>query len=309
MKAFIFSGQGSQKEGMGQALVAASQAAARVYEQAADTVGLDILNLNEQQLQQTKYAQLAIVTMSMAAWAAYEEAAEAQAGASTDPSAFAGFSLGEYSALGAAGILTLTDLLKLTAVRADLMQEAASKQPGSMYAVIGMQDEVVEDILSQPPYAGSVFPVNYNCPGQLVISGLSEPAEQAAEALKSAGARRIVKLNVNGAFHTHYMSEAAEKLKQYASKLEFAEPCGIIYSNTDAGRVSVGTDWPQRLYDHMCRPVRWSSEIQAMREDGFCQYIEFGYGRVLTGLIRKIDRELIAAAVEDPESLAAALTL
>lgn len=309
MKAFVFSGQGSQKEGMGQALFAASQAAARVYEQAADTVELDILNLNEQQLQQTKYAQLAIVTMSMAAWAAYEEAAEAQAGASTDPSAFAGFSLGEYSALGAAGILKLTDLLKLTAVRADLMQEAASKQPGSMYAVIGLQDESVEEILSRPPYSGRVFPVNYNCPGQLVISGLSEPAEQAAEALKSAGARRIVKLNVNGAFHTHYMSAAAEALKQYAGQLEFAEPSGIIYSNADAVRVPANTDWPQRLYDHMCSPVRWTSEVNSMRTDGFCQYIEFGYGRVLTGLLRKIDRSLNAVAVEDPESLAAALDL
>lgn len=309
MKAFVFSGQGSQKEGMGQALASANRAAAQIYEEASDTVGLDVLNLSEQQLQQTNYAQLAIVVMSLASWASYSQAVDNYIDNDLSTSAYAGFSLGEYSALGACRVLKLPQLLKLISVRAGLMQEAALKQPGSMYAVIGMSESLIDDLLLQPDYRDRVFPVNYNCPGQLVISGAAEYTDRAADDLKSAGARRVVKLNVNGAFHTPYMSEAAEELKKYAGKLEFAKPFGLIYSNKDAALVPSGVDWPQRLYDHMCSPVRWSSEIIAMREDGFCQFIEFGYGRVLTGLIRKIDRGLIAAAVEDPDTLAAALKI
>jgi len=207
MIACIFAGQGSQSVGMGQQLAASSAAARNIYADAAEVAGIDLLNLDESQLSQTRFAQLAIVTLSLAAFAAFREA-----GIPGQDMAFAGFSLGEYSALSAAGVLDTPAVLRLVEERSRLMQLAAEANPGAMYAILGLDDAKIEAILAQPEFAGLVYPVNYNCPGQLVIAGAEAETAAAAAAIKAAGAKRALKLNVNGAFHTRFMSDAAPGL-------------------------------------------------------------------------------------------------
>lgn len=302
MIACVFSGQGSQKTDMGQELCAQSPAARSVYAAAADFLGFDLLTLDEEQLAQTRFAQLSIVTMSLAAWAAFKESA-----GDLPTTAFAGFSLGEYSVLVAAGVLTLTDLLKLVNERARLMQAASDATPGVMYAVMGMDDAILLEVVGQPQFAGKVYAVNFNCPGQTVIAGLEEPAAACVEALTAAGARKIRRLNVSGAFHTPLMQPAAEQLTAFAGGLTFSQPSGVVYSNTSGLPLPADTDWPAYLALHMCSPVRWTAEVSNLKQDGAAAFFEFGPGKVLTGLIRKITPESVVQPVEDSRTLADAL--
>lgn len=304
MIACVFSGQGSQKAGMGAELCAASPAALEVYRRAAARLGFDLLTLSDEQLAQTRYAQLAIVTMSLAAWAAFKE----QAG-NLPAVVFAGFSLGEYSALGAAGVLSLDDLLSLVQERSRLMQEAADAIPGAMYAVMGLEEQKLLEVVAQPQFAGQVFAVNFNSPGQTVIAGMEGPAAACAEELTAAGARKIRRLSVSGAFHTPLMESAASRLADYARKLEFRLPSGPIYTNTGSGRLPDLIDWPEYLAAHMCSPVRWTEEVIQLQDAGCTAYLEFGPGKVLTGLIRKIVPALPAQPVEDSRTLAEALQI
>lgn len=300
MLGHLFSGQGSQKPGMAEGLCRSSRAAAELIDRASTHTGVDLRGLSEEMLTHTTNAQLAIVCTSMAAWTAWRERTEAGG-------CFAGFSLGEYSALAASGILDLEPLLDLVKKRSELMHEASSKYPGAMYAILGPDAATIEHILDGAEYAGQVFAVNYNCPGQTVISGLQGPAAAAAEALKAAGAKRCVRLNVAGAFHTHFMSEAAESLKTYAKSLTFNAPTGIVYSNVLAKALAVDTDWPNYLASHLCRPVRWTQEINRMLQDGCSGFREMGHGKVLTGLVKKIRRDLDVRPIEDAATLEAAL--
>ncbi len=302
MIACVFSGQGAQKVGMGQDLCAQSAAARAVYTEAADHLGFDVLSLDEEQLAQTRFAQLSIVTMSLAAWAAFK----AEAG-NLPPLAFAGFSLGEYSALGAAGVLTLPDLLTLVQERSRLMQTASDQTPGAMYAVMGMDDEPLLAVVAQPQYAGQVFAVNFNSPGQIVIAGLEAPTAACVEALTAAGARKIRRLNVSGAFHTPLMDSAARQLAEFARQMTFHVPSAPFYTNTTGGKLMDMTDWSSYLYQHMCSPVRWTTEVANLAQDGCTAFVEFGPGKVLTGLIRKILPETTVLPVEDSRTLAEAL--
>jgi len=302
MIACVFSGQGSQKPGMGTDLCAVSPAARAVYGQASAVLGFDVLALDEEQLTQTRYAQLAIVTLSMAAWAAFKE----QAG-TLPPLAFAGFSLGEYSALGAAGVLDLPELLALVQERSRLMQEATDSVAGAMYAVMGMDEQLLLEVVARPQFAGQVFAVNFNSPGQIVIAGLEGAAAACAEELTAAGARKIRKLNVSGAFHTPLMADAAHRLTEYARRLTFRTPTAPFYSNS--GRcLSPDVSWPEYLSEHMCSPVRWTEEVLQLHADGAEKFIEFGPGKVLTGLIRKITADVPAMPVEDSKTLADAVS-
>ncbi len=302
MIACIFSGQGSQTVGMGQKLAASSPAARKIYADATEVAGIDLLTLDESQLAQTRYAQLAIVTLSLAAFAAFREAG--------DPGqalAFAGFSLGEYSALSAAGVLDTTAVLRLVEERSRLMQQAAEANPGAMYAILGLGDDTVESILAQPEFAGQVYPVNYNCPGQLVIAGAEAKTASAADALKAAGAKRALKLTVNGAFHTRFMADAAPGLSAFAKALDFAQPVGDLYSNRTGEVVPAGIDWPDYLAEHLCNAVLWTREVQALAAAGATTFIEFGPGKVLSGLVKKILPGATITNVDDPDSLAATL--
>jgi len=301
MIACVFSGQGSQKAGMGADLCNANPASQAVYSQAAEILGFDVLNLSEEQLAQTRYAQLAIVTMSLAAWAAFKAQAPA-----LPPVAFAGFSLGEYSALGAAGVLSLPDLLALVQERARLMQEATDAVAGAMYAVMGLEEKLLLEVVNRPQFAGQVFAVNFNSPGQTVIAGLEGPAAACTEELTAAGARKIRRLNVSGAFHTPLMADAAQRLADFAAKLTFTAPAGPFYSN--AGQLLASDiSWPDYLASHMCSPVRWTEEVQQLQADGAEKFLEFGPGKVLTGLIRKIAADIPALPLEDSKTLGEAL--
>lgn len=305
MIAFVFPGQGSQKIGMGQDLCRASAAAASLISAASAAAGLDLLALDEAALAQTRYAQLAIVAHSLAAHAALKAALPASlAGA---PAALAGFSLGEYSALCAAGRLTLEETIRLVARRSELMQDASARHPGAMAAVLGLPADAFADILAQPALAGRVYAVNDNAPGQMVIAGEADAVAAAMEPLKAAGARRIVPLAVSGAFHTRLMAPAAAPLREFARSFSFKPSLGQVFSNRTAGLLPDDTDMPAYLADHMQRPVLWRQEVTSLVAAGCTAFVECGTGKVLTGLIRKIAPEIPVWAVEDEASLQAAV--
>ncbi|MEI8201075.1 MAG: ACP S-malonyltransferase [Eubacteriales bacterium] len=294
MKAYIFPGQGAQTLQMSAEITAAFPASLSLYEKALGITGLDLLHLTEEQLAQTRYAQLAIIVHSVASLE--KERAGSSDTASADitgtssaglpePVGLAGFSLGEYTALYAAGIIDFAGLLNLVNERARLMQLAADKNPGAMYAILGLSDEHVEACLSK---IKDVYPVNYNCPGQLVIAGTVEAAEKAAARLLALGARRAMKLAVNGAFHSPFMAEAAASLKEFARTITFAPSTAAVYSNATALPMPAVVDIPAYLETHMVSPVHFTDEIRRMRLDGYDEFIELGPGKVLTGLVKKI---------------------
>lgn len=298
MNAFVFSGQGSQYPGMGADLYEASPAARALYETASCVLGYSPLELTREQLSQTIYAQPAIVAMSLSIWEALQEKHKLAAAV-----CLAGFSLGEYSALAAANVLDPADLFLLVKERAELMQKAAEQRPGGMAAVIGLDDRVILDILEKPPFHEKVYAVNFNAPGQVVVSGLADILPDCLNALVDAGARRIVPLDVNGAFHTPFMKEAAEQLKRYAKQLNFRKACFSLYSNATAQKIPDTIDWPDYLAHHLCSPVRFVDEVRTIATDGAEAFYELGPGKVLTGLIRKILPGSQPFAAENVESL------
>lgn len=302
MMACIFSGQGAQKPGMGIDLYESDPAAREIYRTAENVLGYDLLTLDEQQLAQTRFAQPAIVAMSLSVWSAFVRQAR-----KVPVMAFAGFSLGEYSALGAAGVLELPDLLALVQERARLMQEAAETTHGEMYAVMGPDGSVISELLTQPPFAGKIFAVNFNSPGQTVIAGPADEMPACCRMLSAAGAGKIRKLQVSGAFHTPLMQSAANKLKIFARSLTFRPAEVPLYSNNSAAPLSSDMDWPEYLAQHMCQPVHWSDEVLRLGQDGCDLFLEFGPGKVLTGLIRRILPDVAALPVENKASLDGAL--
>lgn len=215
----------------------------------------------------------------------------------------AGFSLGEYSALGAAGILNIHSLLSLVRERARLMQEAAEAIPGSMAAVIGLDDRQIMTVLDQERFRDKVFAVNFNAPGQVVLSGYAAALPDCLDACSQAGARRVVALDVNGAFHTPLMAQAAEQLRTYAAGLHFAQTDMRLYSNMDGQPVPEQVNWPEYLARHLCSPVRWVDEVKALTTGGATAFCELGPGKVLAGLIRKICPGLPVTSIDQPASL------
>jgi [acyl-carrier-protein] S-malonyltransferase len=280
MKAYLFPGQGAQSVQMADEIIAAFPAARSLYDQALAVTGIDLINLSAEQLEQTRFAQLAIVVHSVASL-------EKEHSSVIDPSpvAMAGFSLGEYTSLYAAGVLGFSDLLLLVNQRASLMQTAAERRPGAMFAIIGLSNDQIEEVLEDYP---EVYPVNYTYPGQLVIAGDVTAAEAAAEKLLSMGAKRAHRLLTNGAFHTPHMAEAAAALRDFASGLLFSAPTAPLYSNATAAQIPKDTDFPAYLEKHMVSPVRFTEEILRMRNDGYTETVELGPGRILTGLVKKI---------------------
>lgn len=283
MAGIIFPGQGTQKDVRSGELVAADRDAAALYQTAAELTGLDLVTLSPQQLQNTRWAQLAIVTYSLALWRLWQKRHPA-----VKIQAFAGFSLGEYTALAAAGVLSLPDLITLLSRRAEYMQETVNATPGGMTALIGIETVLVRQILAEERWADRVWIANENAPGQTVIAGYSSDLKACAETMKTAGARRIVPLEVQGAFHTPLMRPAAEKLRQTAQTFTFKTPEAALYLNRTAAPADPSINWPDMLAGHMCNPVRWTDEVCRMERDGIQPFCEFGPGQVLTGLIRRI---------------------
>lgn len=287
--AYVFPGQGSQFPGMGKEHYENSAFAKRLFEQANDVLGFRISDImftgTEDDLKQTNVTQPAVFLHSIIAYRSIENAS---------PDMVAGHSLGEFSALVANGTLSFDDALKLVAVRASAMQKACAKQPSTMAAIIGMADDKVEFICDEVESETGevVVPANYNCPGQLVISGSVKGIEIACERLKAAGARRAMVLPVGGAFHSPLMAPAREELQAAIESTKFHSPTCAVYQNVVAKGVMDKEEIKQHLIDQLTGPVRWTQSVEAMISDGASRFTEVGPGKVLSGLILKINKEM-----------------
>ena len=290
MKAFVFPGQGAQFSGMGKDLHDASQDARMRFEQANDILGFDIASImfegTAEELKQTKVTQPAIFLHSVILAECLGDAFQ--------PDMVAGHSLGEFSALVAAGALGFKDGLSLVSARANAMQKACELQPSTMAAVLGLENNVVEDICGNTD--GVVVAANYNCPGQLVMSGEVPAVEAACHALTEAGARRALMLPVGGAFHSPLMEPAREELATAIAQADIQSPRCPIYQNVSAEPTSDPQLIRQQLVAQLTAPVRWTQTMEAMIADGAKEVTEVGPGKVLQGLFKKVDRAFPTAS-------------
>lgn len=283
MKAYIFPGQGAQFTGMGKDLYENSSKAKELFEQANEILGFDITKImfegTADELKETKVTQPAIFLHSTIL-------AEVM-GSKFQPDMVAGHSLGEISALVANRTLAFSDGLQLVYKRALAMQHACELTPSTMAAVLGLEDHLVEEICANTP--GIVVAANYNCPGQLVISGDVNAVEKACESLKEAGARRALILPVGGAFHSPLMEPAREELAAAIEATNFSEPACPIYQNVSTFAVTDPSEIKENLIFQLTAPVKWTQSVQNMIKDGATKFIEVGPGNVLQGLVKKID--------------------
>ena len=287
MKAYVFPGQGAQFSGMGKALYDLNSEAKHLYRQANEVLGFDLAKTmfegSDEELRQTKITQPAIFVQSSVAYLVTDDIAP--------PTAVAGHSLGEFSALVAAGALDFPSALRLVAERAEAMQEATDSVPGTMAAVLGLDDDVIEEACAA--IEDVVVPANYNSPGQLVISGSEEGVRRASKILTDLGARRVVPLPVGGAFHSPLMQPAQDRLKAAIEETRFRPPACEIYQNVDAEPSTEPEVIQRKLIEQLTRPVRWTQTIQNMQAAGLTEFVEVGgKGKILAGLIRKVDRAL-----------------
>jgi [acyl-carrier-protein] S-malonyltransferase len=288
MKAYIFPGQGSQFPGMGVDLNELSEAK-KMFKQANDILGFKIseimFNGTTEELKKTNVTQPSIFIHSVIL-------AEINKKNNTfKPKMLAGHSLGEISALTAANVLSFEDGLKLVKIRSEEMQKACERQNSTMAAILQMDTTVVEKTCEE--IEGVVVPANYNCPGQIVISGTQKSVENACEKLKSLGARRAVILPVGGAFHSPLMNPAKEKLKEFIERTQFNHPSCPIYQNVSAKAETDSELLKSNLVKQLVSPVKWEQSIQNMINDGATEFIEVGPGKVLQGLVKKINSEII----------------
>ena len=289
MKALVFPGQGSQFVGMGKELYESRKDIKDLMDSANDILGFDILSImfngTEEDLKKTKVTQPAIFIHSLAAVKAVDTIGAGMV---------AGHSLGEFSALVANGALSFKDGLELVYQRALAMQEACDANPSSMAAVLGLEDEKVEEICAQ--IEGIVVPANYNCPGQLVISGETTAVERACEALKAAGAKRALLLPVNGAFHSPLMKPAQDKLAKAIENTKFNKPIIPIYQNITTTAVEDPEEIKKNLIAQLTGPVKWTQTVRNMIADGAESFVEVGPGKTLQGLIKKIHPEAVVSS-------------
>jgi len=289
MKAYIFPGQGAQFTGMGLDLYENSPMAQELFEKANEILGFCITDImfegTAEQLKQTNVTQPAIFLHSVILAKVL--------GDSFQPEMVAGHSLGEISALVAAGVLSFEDGLQLVSKRASAMQKACEIMPSTMAAVLGLDDEIVAQVCNDVD--GVVVAANYNCPGQLVISGEVSAVKKACELLTEKGARRALILPVGGAFHSPMMEPAREELAAAIKGTHFNEPTCAVYHNVPAKSVTSAAEIKENLMKQLTAPVKWTQSIQAMVADGGTEFIEVGPGKVLQGLMRKIDRNVSAS--------------
>jgi len=292
MKAYVFPGQGAQFTGMGKDLYEASQEAKTLFEKANDILGFRITDImfegEAEELKQTKVTQPAIFLHSTIL--------AKLLGDRFQPKMVAGHSLGEISALTAAGVLDFEDGLKLVSKRALAMQAACEAEPSTMAAILGLENEVVEGICEK--VEGIVVAANYNCPGQLVISGAVDAINDACELLKEAGARRALVLPVGGAFHSPLMEPARAELAEAIEATTFNTPICPIYQNVIAAAITDPNEIKKNLVAQLTAPVRWTQTMHQMIADGVSGFTEVGPGKVLQGLVKKVDRQMPTESAE-----------
>ncbi len=286
LKAYVFPGQGAQFVGMGKPLYDLSDNTRTLFEEANEILGFRITDLmfsgTDDDLKQTKVTQPAIFLHSVILAKALGNAFK--------PEMVAGHSLGEFSALVAAGALSFEDGLRLVAARANAMQKACEIQPSTMAAILGLDDFTVEDICLR--ISDVVVPANYNCPGQIVISGTIAGVDQACELMTAAGAKRALKLNVGGAFHSPLMEAARVELEHAIAHTVVNEPICPVYQNIDAKAYTDPAMIKHNLIAQLTGPVRWTQTVMHMLEDGATSFTEVGPGNVLQGLVKKVDRSI-----------------
>ncbi len=290
--AYIFPGQGSQFVGMGKELYQNSGVARSVFDQANTILGFKISDMmfggTDEELRQTKVTQPAIFIHSVAL--------AKSLGGGFKPDMVAGHSLGEFSALVAIGVMSFEDGLKLVAARANAMQKACELESSTMAAVLMLEDSKVEEICAS--IEGIVVPANYNCPGQLVISGSVEAINTACAKMLEAGAKRALVLNVSGAFHSPFMEPARKELEAAISATEFAGGRCPVYQNVNAKAVTDPNEIKKNLVAQLTAPVRWTQSIEQMIADGADHFIEVGPGKVLQGLVKKVNKDVEAGSAE-----------
>jgi len=292
MKAYVFPGQGAQFSGMGKDLYDNSELARELFAKANEVLGFDITKImfegTDEELKQTKVTQPAIFLHSTILAACL--------GDSFNPDMVAGHSLGELSALVANGTLKFEDGLNLVYKRALAMQKACEAEPSTMAAILGLEDDVVENVCAS--IEGVVVAANYNCPGQLVISGAVPAVEEACAKLTEAGAKRALVLPVGGAFHSPLMEPAREELAAAIEATEFRTPSCPVYQNVTASAVSSPEEIKKNLVVQLTAPVKWTQTMQQMIADGATEVIEVGPGKVLQGLFKKVDRAFATSSAE-----------
>ncbi|MBE0428532.1 MAG: ACP S-malonyltransferase [Thermoleophilia bacterium] len=298
--ALVFPGQGSQAVGMGVEMALKYESAAEVYQRADRSLGWNISDLSfsgpAEKLNLTENAQPALYVNSLAAMAVLREK-----GIRAD--VVSGHSLGEYSALAAAGAVGFEEGLKLVRRRGEIMGRTAAERPGSMAAILGLEDRQVEEICSR---TGRVWPVNYNSPGQLVVSGEAEAVQAAMQAAEDAGARKTVRLAVGGSFHSPLMQAASEEMEELLKETRFAEPAPPFLSSISCGYEGAAA-LAGLLTRQIVAPVRWRQAVEKLVADGVDRFIEAGSGKVLCGLIKRISPDVAAVNVSDEASLKKAM--
>ena len=295
MKAYVFPGQGAQFAGMGKDLYDSKPLAKELFDKANDILGYSITDImfngTDEQLKETKITQPAVFLHSVISALCL--------GDEFTPAMVAGHSLGEFSALVVAGALSFEDGLRLVYARAMAMQKACEVAPGTMAAIVGLDDETVEKICQQVSTTGNVVvAANYNCPGQLVISGNIDAVNQACELLKEAGAKRALPLKVGGAFHSPLMQPAKDELQTAIENTTFAEPKCPVYQNVDGQPHTAPEEIKKNLIAQLTSSVRWTSSVQNMIKDGANDFTECGPGKALQGMIGRIDKDVTAHGIE-----------
>lgn len=295
--AFCFPGQGSHELGMGRAFAEAFPEVRAVYDDASEAAGLDLARLcfegPLEELTRTELQQPALVATSLACLRAVETTG-------TRPEVVLGHSVGEYAALAACGALPARDAVALVRARGEATAEAAAARPGSMAAVIGLEDSAVEELCAD---IGGVWPANYNCPGQLVVSGETAAIQRLVDEAPRRGARKVVPLRVTGAFHSPLVGEAVERLRPAVERVEWREP-EIPFMSTVTARLEPAASLGRILLDQLTAPVRFTQAVAALVADGVGIFVEVGPGQVLSGLVRRCDRSVRTLSVGDPDGLA-----
>jgi [acyl-carrier-protein] S-malonyltransferase len=304
--AFVFPGQGSQSVGIGQALAAASPAAAAVFDAADAALGEPISRLAWQgpaeDLDRTENAQPALLATSIAYLAALRERSAAAGVPLPDPAFAAGHSMGQYSALVAAGVLPLEVAIRLVRERGRLMQASGFGRAGAMAAIIGLDDARLPELIAEASTAGVFGVANRNAPGQVVVSGERAAIEAGVQAAARLGARRAIVLPVSVAAHSPLMAEAAEGMRRALTDVAFADPVPPLLANADARPLTSGDDCRRELVEHLTTGVDWVAAVRRMATDGVTTFVEVGPGRVLTGLIKRIAPDADAIALDDPSA-------
>lgn len=297
---YVFPGQGSQSVGMGLDLYNASRASREVFEEADDSLGYDLSRLIFEgpapELQKTINSQPAIMVVSIACWKAWEEYMGAQA---PKPTWVAGHSLGEYTSLVVADVISFTEGIKLVQERGRLMHDASLRRPGGMAAIIGLNELAFEDICAET----GVELANINSDDQIVISGAKIAVARAMDLASARGARKTIPLPVSGAFHSSLMFQAREGLVDAVSALDFQDPSVAIVGNSHGAPLTTAAQVKAELIDGLCNCVQWKNSVRYMVDSGVEQFVEFGPARVLSALIKRIDKEVKAVTVYDPESM------